>query len=359
MLNSDGSEYSPVNNNILRSPPAGLNWTIRSTYSLDDPINFFSYSNKIANVGTFTPPVTANSGGYVPYSYSGGYCNISIASNLNVNIPKGSTTLISFNNLTVNLALTDGMGTPVYNGSLSANNVYCTHLRILYDDNTTEILYDIDGLASTGDKISFTYKIEDNIKVIRQIMICFWWDNGKITGIDNLIAEGVYNSSYDMFVGVVLSNSNMLIDFDESERSLLASIKEGITSLPEKIWEKISTGLKELFIPSEEDLTAIKDSFDTLLSERFGALYEVGGIISDFAESFEFTELKDTIELPVISLDFREATWEFGGYTVDVVPDNFDFLVDMLKTLISICCIALFINAMKHKYDKLVGGAHV
>lgn len=356
--NPDGSECPPPSN-LLRSIPSGLTWTVRSTYNLTDPINYFSYSNRIIDLGTFTPPITVNNGAYVPYSYSGGYFNMSFASPSNLNIPKGSTTLISFNNVTVLLSLTDGMGTPVYDGSLSAQKIYCTHLRIVYDDNTTEILYDVEGLASTGDKLSFTYTITDNLKAIRQIMVCFWWDNGSITGIDDLIANGTYNSDYSMYVGFTLNNTNALIDFDESERSLLSSIKDGITELPTKIWDKISNGLKELFIPSEEDLTAIKDSFDTMLSERFGALYEVGGIISDFAESFEFTELKNTIELPVISLDFGDASWEFGGYTVDVVPDNFQFLVDMLKTLISICCIALFINAMKHKYDKLVGGAHV
>lgn len=133
---------------------------------------------------------------------------------------------------------------------------------------------------------------------------------------------------------------------------IVKNIWTGITELPNKIIE----GIKNLFIPSEEDITNMKDKWDTLLSDRFGALYQVTSLISDYASSFK-EQSKNTITFPSISIPLAGATFEFGGWEVQVVPDGFGIIFDTLKMITSILATMLFINGLKNRFDKIMGGA--
>lgn len=45
----------------------------------------------------------------------------------------------------------------------------------------------------------------------------------------------------------------------------------------------------------------------------------------------------------------------FGGYDVQIVPTGFDFIVNILKTVIGIVCTILCVNALRKKYDEVMG----
>lgn len=141
----------------------------------------------------------------------------------------------------------------------------------------------------------------------------------------------------------------------------LSDVKDGITNKLTEIKDNLLDGIKSFFIPSDEVMEEIDDEWDELLKTRFGALYEVSGIITDFASemSWDFVEQageKNTIIMPSVTVKLVDTDFSFGGYEVKVVPDGFDVLTTALKGITSIVCTLLFVNALRRKYDKLVGG---
>ncbi len=143
---------------------------------------------------------------------------------------------------------------------------------------------------------------------------------------------------------------------------LIGQIKEGIlnvvdtlTSLPGKIWDSISTGLHELFIPSEEALTTFKEDMLGLFAEHFGALYDCVDIIEDYVSQMNVTSVTETITFPEITLDLG-VPFTLGGWEVQVVPDGFDALFEALKWVIDAICTLAFINTMRARFDDLMVG---
>ena len=77
----------------------------------------------------------------------------------------------------------------------------------------------------------------------------------------------------------------------------LSSVVTSITELPQKLWNLMSDGLKSLFVPSEESMTEYKDKWDTLLSERLGAVYQVVNITLESWDEVMQAGETDTIDL--------------------------------------------------------------
>lgn len=142
-------------------------------------------------------------------------------------------------------------------------------------------------------------------------------------------------------------------------RSILDRVKDiaaGITQLPSKIVNGIKDGLKDLFIPSEDDVSSMRDKFDSLMADRFGAIYEAGSIIADYAGNMTEQAEKETIEVPELTVNLADSDFTFGGYEVEVVPERFDFLVTILKGVLDIICTFAFIGGMRKRYDSVMGG---
>lgn len=136
-----------------------------------------------------------------------------------------------------------------------------------------------------------------------------------------------------------------------------SSLIDNIVSLPSQIWSFIETGLKNLFVPSPTDLKTIKQNWDNLLSERFGALYDVVDIIGGFADTFTDVSAQDSITFPTVTLDLAGSEFEFGGWEVPIVPhERFKFLFDVLRQIVNIVCTCLFLNGLAHRFSNLLGG---
>lgn len=136
-----------------------------------------------------------------------------------------------------------------------------------------------------------------------------------------------------------------------------SSLIDNIVSLPSQIWSFIETGLKNLFVPSPSDLKTIKQNWDTLLSERFGALYDVVDIISGFADTFSNVSAQDSITFPTVSLELAGSKFDFGGWEVPIVPhERFQFLFDVLRQIVNIVCTCLFLNGLARRFSNMLGG---
>lgn len=183
-------------------------------------------------------------------------------------------------------------------------------------------------------------------------------DSSINQGLDDLgqgIGENIdgLEATIDQGLSDVESAIDDTNDKIEQSNSLLGNVVDGITSLPKKILD----GIVGLFVPTAQDLEVYQDKWDTLLQSRFGALYESGQLITQYAQSFEEKAATNTVEFPSITLDLAGVPFSFGGWQVKVVPDGFDELFDMLKWMISLIATLGMVNALRNKFDRLLGGS--
>lgn len=168
------------------------------------------------------------------------------------------------------------------------------------------------------------------------------------------------NSGYsDIGLYIQTDNAGLLnkvINGISNIKEGVSNLITGITELPSKIWNFIENGLKALFVPTESEMTDIKNQWDTLLSDRFGGLYQTVNLIDDYAKSFTDPEQQNTIKIPELKLPFGQSEFVFGGQDVQIVPDKFSFLIDVIKTIISILATCLFVNGLRNRFERLVGG---
>lgn len=133
-------------------------------------------------------------------------------------------------------------------------------------------------------------------------------------------------------------------------------VKDSITSLPQKIWEKVSDGLKSLFIPSEDYLVQFKEDLNNMLEEKLGAVYQVIDITMNSWEKIKDSDATNTINFPKVEIALLGSDkFSFGGYDVKIVPDGFDFIIESIKLIVGICASLLFINGLRKRYDEVMG----
>lgn len=160
---------------------------------------------------------------------------------------------------------------------------------------------------------------------------------------DILAAQGVTNEKLDDLQDTVTDTNEKL----DQTNNWLSNILDGITSIPEMILD----GIKGLFVPDAEGLANQQEKWTQLLEDRFGAVYESVAIIDNFASAFTNQSTQTTIEFPSVTIPLAGADFVFGGWQVDVVPDGFEFLIEVLKKIIDIVCTFLFVQGMKRRLD--------
>lgn len=352
----DGMAVDPYVPTLYSREVEGLKAVVSSTSSVSSLANIkkvVSWGSGLATTGVissfpYTNTVTNNSVAWA----DGLYVNLSAYNEYTtkINAPVGSTLNISFSKITMSLALKNSSGATVKTKEISYSDFVVSSIRVAYADGSYDLFTDINCVkdASTGFSFSYTYK--EVPKEVYQIVFNGWID------VDALFPG--YDNTYKVQPTIGGSGMKLTVDIEESTNSLLdkivgwlSNIKDAITNLP----QLIADGIKGLFIPNEETMVEIKNSWDTLLEERFGAIYQAGSILTEFAENFTYKGEKNTIEVPATTFDFGEVDFVFGGWTVELVPQKLEFLVDLLKGVIGITFTLFFVGAMKRKYDKIVG----
>lgn len=143
----------------------------------------------------------------------------------------------------------------------------------------------------------------------------------------------------------------------ETLSSGFGAVVNGITSLPRLIWEKIETGLKNLFVPDEQYISDYMVDMDALLDEKFGAVYQVIDVTLESWDRISANDEQNTIDFPETTIalpDDNEFT--FGGYEVPIVPDGFEWLATALKGFVGVVCTVMFVNGLRKRYDEVMGG---
>ena len=136
-------------------------------------------------------------------------------------------------------------------------------------------------------------------------------------------------------------------------QDMLTETKEEITSLPGKIASAILDGIKSLFVPSEEDLTEIKDKYENMLSEKLGFVWQAFDLLTTFVGDLQ-TSLESgeayEFNFPGVKLPMQGEEFVLVPETA-VSLDNglMDVLRPVLGTVISMIAVIAFVN-MAHDY---------
>lgn len=141
----------------------------------------------------------------------------------------------------------------------------------------------------------------------------------------------------------------------------IADIWSAIINLPGQIASAIGDLLYSLFVPTEEEFTAIQEDYETLLSERLGFVWQCGTWITDFGSAvLEGIQSGDEYQFTFPGLSFPA-----GGEMHELVPEStvsldndlMAVLRPVLGTIVSLLCVAWFINMAENMVVAIVSGA--
>lgn len=125
-----------------------------------------------------------------------------------------------------------------------------------------------------------------------------------------------------------------------------------------KLVDLLIDGLKSLFVPDQEELTDLIDSFKATMETKLGAIYQVADLLVSVVRSvldpassnscMTFPEIKDPM--------FDKLLIEQTDYCFDSLRTDFGFVFTLSDMIISIVCTLAFANMLYKKYEAFIGG---
>lgn len=239
------------------------------------------------------------------------------------------------------------------------------YMALVHTDGSYTYLTPDFDVSDSSNFINFSIKDVEITKDVSKVVLHLTWSPYKRLGV------AWFTSTFTNFW--IHPKGSFTVDIQSKEAGLLsgilgwvkktsedvaigfANMVKGITELPQKLWDLISEGLKNLFVPDSDYIAGYKDKWVELLSSRFGAIYQVGTIITDFVGRIQNSDKTNTINLPSVDLNSVGIPFAFGGYDIQVVPSGFETIVEICKKIISIVCTFLFINGLRKRYDEVMG----
>lgn len=241
--------------------------------------------------------------------------------------------------------------------SVTCNNVPCDVYRLyVILEYTYQDAYGYGGLPFSNSLIRNSGYINGRIAFNESL------DNGNKGLLNSIIA--LINNIKDGITNLPSKIASSIKSFFDNVVNAVTNVMNAVTNIGDLIKNAIVNlgtflidGIKGLFVPSEEDITEMQERWTSLLSDRFGALYQTVELIDNYANAFTSQE-KNTITMPSVTIPLADSEFVFGGWEVQVVPDGFGVVFDTLKLIISIVCTIWFVNGLKNRFERLVGGAN-
>lgn len=293
-----------------------------------------------------------------------------------------------FDNSTI--AFLNSSSAPV--GQTTLNKVKPTVQIVLYGESGQT--YNLDGeksfVSSNYHTISGGHDVTENIVKIgvslsynlKDVLDTVTFDFVKVR-IMGTLGENIGNE-YAMTFGKTDKSDELL----EEQNGLIATIigwlqdiwgtikdlGSKIASLPETIWSYLEQpltwigesivnlpsviieGLKNLFIPSSTQIIDMKESWNDVLADRFGAVYESASLLTDCWDGIMQADQTNTIKVPSVGIRLPENNgFSFGGYEVRVVPEGFGSLAGTVKMVSGLMGTLAFVNGLRKRYDEVMG----
>lgn len=141
---------------------------------------------------------------------------------------------------------------------------------------------------------------------------------------------------------------------EASWRTWAKNLLKEVQALPERIGEEMG----KLFQPSAGKLEQVQEQSQELAEDRLGAVAQAGQVIDGIAGAFQSQTATEFLTVPVMVVPLGEVNWEIGGWTVQVVPDAFKPIVDVLKMMIDIVCTLAFLKSMRARFERMLSGGN-
>ena len=141
---------------------------------------------------------------------------------------------------------------------------------------------------------------------------------------------------------------------------VIQSILNAIVSLPGNIASAIGNILRDLFIPSEQDMQAILESFQTRLGEKLGFLYTAGSTIYDLVSG-----IYDALHESAAGFRFPGISVKLNGQVHVIAPEqdvviSENTVVSTVQSLFRPLLVAVFalylINLCHDMYECIISG---
>lgn len=168
------------------------------------------------------------------------------------------------------------------------------------------------------------------------------------TGSFNSMVSAYFNCQY--VNGSVVTADTTQATWKVWAKDVLASIK----ALPERIAEELG----KLYKPDEGKIEQVQEQSQELAEDRLGAVYQAGQVVDGLVGAFQNQTAAEFLTVPTLTVPLGEVNWTIGGWTVQVVPDAFKPIVEVLKTVIDIVCTLAFLKSMRARFEKLLSGGN-
>lgn len=194
-----------------------------------------------------------------------------------------------------------------------------------------------------------------------KILFCITID---LTGVDRTLTSaplyvyltGVYSGLYGYTFNCQYVNGSIIVP-DKSDAGWWTWGKNMLTSLDE-LPEKIAEEMGKLFQPDEGKIESVQEQSQQLAEDRLGAVAQAGQVIDGFVGAFQHQTATEYLTVPVLTVPLGEVDWIIGGWTVQVVPDAFKPIVEVLKTVIDIVCTLAFLKSMRARFERMLSGGN-
>lgn len=155
------------------------------------------------------------------------------------------------------------------------------------------------------------------------------------------------------------ATSQAIQDQTEEVKKGFAGILDAILNLPQTLLD----GVIHLFVPTEEDLQNIKDSYDELLQEKLGLGYQAIELVDSIVTSVASNLASST----PYDFTFPGISFPMNGDTIVILPETsvsldnavMDLLRPVAGTAVTIISVLAFINMLKNFLEALLSGKGV
>lgn len=261
-----------------------------------------------------------------------------------------------------NLYVDGGSSAPVFltptSCSLLINNSFVGESFPYEPGTDIAVSYDLTEQNSQVYNYGVRYYFSETTKTgvgVTSSLRRLWLDTSSSTLTFNVhqTEQGLFATLFGWLSGIKDGISNVVSGI----ASGFTNVVNAITSLPGLIID----GVKNLFIPSEDDLTALQTKYEDMLEQKLGFVWQAGTILTNFANSIisAFTSAGSySFQFPGISVSLNGTNHVIvASQTVSLDNAYFDVIRPVLGIIVQAICVIGFVRIAEHMLTSLVSGA--
>lgn len=170
----------------------------------------------------------------------------------------------------------------------------------------------------------------------------------------NMITLAVSCSGIPSYgLGTVRPVSVSVQSSDDRQTSVIGGFFDKLADKIKGFFDGLLDGIKGLFIPSDGYFQSKQEEIQSAMEDRLGMVYQAGSLLGDVVKSCTSGAEKGTITFP-------QVKWEdevlISEQEVRVIPEGFEFLQTICKTVTTIVICLAFLNMLRLKFEQFMGG---